>query len=103
MSETDHPMALPIYTSDRDNSMRFKPIQARGDFVPPHLNHSISSKKKKRLGVWSYCFVTFLSMYFTLGKVQFHQSALIYVAMVTMQLFCLFLKTRIAIVFQVST
>ena len=39
-------------------------------FMPPHLNHSISSK---RLGVWSYCFVTFLSMYFTFRKVQFHQ------------------------------
>ena len=45
--------------------------------------------------------MTFLSMYFPLRKVQFHQSALRYVAMATMQLFGLFLKTRIAIVFQV--
>ena len=37
-------------------------------FVPPHLKHSISSKL---LGVWSYCFVTFLSMYFPFRKVQF--------------------------------
>ena len=76
----------------------FNPIPDRGHFVPPHLNHSISPK---RLGVWSYCFVTFLSMYFPLRKVQFHQSALMYVAMATMHLFGLFLKTRIAIVFQV--
>ena len=41
------------------------PIQARGHFVPPHRNHSISSK---RLGVWSYCFVTFFSMYFLFRK-----------------------------------
>ena len=65
---------------------------------PPHLNHSISSK---RLGVWSYCFVTFLSMYFPLRKAQFHQSAFMYVAMAIMQLFVLFLKTPIAICFQV--
>ena len=76
----------------------FNPIQARGALCAPHLNDSISSK---RLGVWIYCFVTFLSMYFPLRKVQFHQSALMYVAMATMQLFGLFLKTRIAIVFQV--
>ena len=69
-----------------------------GHFVPPHLNHSISSK---RLGLWSYCLVTFLSMSFSFRKVQFHQSALMYVAMATMQLFGLFLKTRIAIVFLV--
>ena len=41
-------------------------IQAMVHVVPPHLNHNISSK---RLGVWSYCFVTFLSMYFPLSKV----------------------------------
>ena len=71
-----------------------------GHIVPlnPHQTHSISSK---RLGVWSYCFVTFLSMYFPFRKVQFHRSALMYVAMATIKLFGLFLKTRIAIVFQV--
>ena len=74
------------------------PIQARGALCAPSLNHSISSK---RLGVWSYCFVTFLSIYFPIRKVHFHQSALMYVAMATMQLFGLFLKTWIAIVFQV--
>ena len=76
------------------------PIHAARHFVPlpPHLNHSISSK---RLGVWSYCFRTFLSMYFPFRQVHFHQSGLMYVAMATMQLFGLFLKTRIAIVFQV--
>ena len=67
-------------------------------FVPPHLNHIISSK---RLGFWSYCFGTFLYMYNPFRKVQFHQSALMYVAMATTQLFGLFLKTQIAIVFQV--
>ena len=36
-----------------------------------------------------------------LRKVQFHQSALMYVAMATMQLFGSFLNTIIAIVFQV--
>ena len=45
--------------------------------------------------------MTFLSMHFPLRKVQFHQSALRYVAMATMQLFGLFLKTRVSIVFQV--
>ena len=61
------------------------------------LNHSISSK---RLRVLSYRLVTF-SMYFPFRKVQFQQSALMYVAMATMHLFGLFLKTRIATVFQV--
>ena len=42
-----------------------------------------------------------LYIYFPLRKVQFHPSALMYVAMATMQLFGLFLKTQIAIVFQV--
>ena len=69
-----------------------------GGTLCPYLNHCISSK---RLGVWSYCFVTFLSMYFPFRKVQFHQSALMYVAMATMQLFGLFWKTWIAIAFPV--
>ena len=77
----------------------FNPIQARGGTLcPPHLYHSISSK---RLGVWSYCFVTFLSMRFPFRKVQFHQSAFISVAMATMQLFGLLLKTQISNIFQV--
>ena len=63
----------------------------------PHLNHNISSK---RLRVRSYCFVTFLSMYFPLRKVQFYQSALMYVAMATMQIFSNILKTQISIVFR---
>ena len=74
------------------------PIQARGHIVPPHKSHSISSKW---LEVWSYYFVTFLSMHFPFRKVQFHQSAVIYVAMATMQLFGLFWKIQITIVFQV--
>ena len=45
--------------------------------------------------------MTFLAMYSLLRKVQLHQLALMYVAMATMQLFGLFLKTRISIVFQV--
>ena len=40
-------------------------------------------------------------MHFSFKKVQFHQSALMYVAMTTMQLFGLFLKSQISIVFQV--
>ena len=80
----------------------FTPVHTCPDlsehFVPPYLNHSISSK---RLGVWSDCFVAFISLYFSLRKVQFHQSALLYVAMATMHLCSLFLKTQIAIVFQV--
>ena len=40
-------------------------------------------------------------MYFPLRKVQFHRSALMYVAMATMQLFGLFLKSQIDIVLQV--
>ena len=73
------------------------PIQARGHIVPPHQNHSTSSKQ---LVVWIYCFVTFLSMYFPFRKVQFHQSALKYVAMATIQLFGLISKTRMSIVFK---
>ena len=80
----------------------FNPIQTRRGrgptLCPPHQNHSISSK---RLGVWIYCVVTFLSMYFPFRKVHFHQSALMYVAMATIQLFSLILKTRISIIFQV--
>ena len=45
--------------------------------------------------------MTGLSMYFPLRKDQFHQSALMNVAMATMQLFGLFLKTQFANVFQV--
>ena len=45
--------------------------------------------------------MTFLSMYFPFRKVQFQQSAFMYAAMATMQLFGLFLKTQIAIVFLV--
>ena len=66
--------------------------------MPPHLYHSISPK---RLGVWSYYLVNFLSMYIPFRKVQFHQLAFRYVAMATMQLFGLFLETQISIVFQV--
>ena len=63
------------------------------------LNHSISSKRPE---VGSYCFATFLSMYFPFTKVQLHQLALLmYVAMETIQLFGLYWKTRISIVFQV--
>ena len=53
-----------------------------GHFVLFHLYHSIYLK---RLGVWSCCFVTFLSMYFSFRKVQFHQSVLMDVAMATVQ------------------
>ena len=45
--------------------------------------------------------MNFLSMYIPLRKVQLHRSALMYVAMATMQLFGLFLKIQISIVFQV--
>ena len=45
--------------------------------------------------------MTFLSLHFPLRKVQFHQSALMYVAMAATLLFGLFLKTRISIVFQI--
>ena len=80
-------------------SATLNPIQARGSTLcPPHLYHSISPK---RLGVWSYCLVNFLPMYIPFRKVQFHQSALMYVAMATIQFFGLFLKTQISIIFQV--
>ena len=45
--------------------------------------------------------MTFLSMHFPFRKVQFHQSTLMYAAIANMQLFGLFLKTRICNVFQV--
>ena len=45
--------------------------------------------------------MAFLPGNFPFRKFQFHESALMYVAMAIMQLFGLFLKTRIAIVFQV--
>ena len=76
----------------------FNPSRPRGYVVPPQQNPSICSK---RLGVWSFCFVTFLSRNFPFRKIQFHQSALRYVAMATIQLFRTILKTRISIVFQV--
>ena len=78
--------------------VHFNPIQVTGHFVPPHINHSISSK---RLGVWSYGFVNFRFIYFPFRKVQFHQSARMQVALATMQLIGLFLKTQITFVFQV--
>ena len=45
--------------------------------------------------------MNFLSMNFPFRKVQFHQSAFLYVAMATIQFFGLFLKTQISIAFQV--
>ena len=71
-----------------------------GAHCAPYQNHRISSK---RLGVWSFCFMTFLSGKFPFQKFQFHQSALMYmyVVMATIQLFSIILKTRISIVFQV--
>ena len=47
------------------NFYRFNPIQAREHIVPLHQFHSISSK---RLGVWSFCFVSFLSRNFPFSK-----------------------------------
>ena len=70
------------------------PIQARGHIVHPYQNYRPSSKQ---LGVWSFCFMTFLSGNIPFRKFQFHQSAL----MVTIQLFSIIFKTRISIVFQV--
>ena len=72
--------------------------QPGATLCPPYQNHRISSK---RFGVWSCCFTTFLSDKFPFRKFQFHQSALLYVAMATIQLFSIILKTRISIVFQV--
>ena len=71
----------------------------RGHIVPPHHNQNISSK---RVGVWRFRFGTFLSMNFPFRKVYFHHSTLMYVAMATIQLFGLTVKTRIFIVFQVT-
>ena len=80
--------AAMCYCSHRRQGSRraLNPIQERGHFVPPHLNHSISSK---RLGFWSYGFVNFRFMYLPFRKVQVHQSVPMYVAMATMQLFWL--------------
>ena len=39
-----------------------QPYPCQGGTLCPHQNHSISSK---RLGIWSLCFVPFLSMYFS--------------------------------------
>ena len=52
---------------------------------------------------WSleFLFGEFSFYVYFFQKVQLHQSALMYVAMATMQLFGLFLNTRISIVFQV--
>ena len=46
--------------SHTQSTLLFLPLtlsRQGGHFVPPHLYHSISSK---RLGVWSYCFVKFI-------------------------------------------
>ena len=77
----------PHTNLQRNNNLN--PVQARGYIVPPPLNRSISSK---RLGVRSFCFVTFLSWNFPFRKVQFHQSAIMYVFMATIQLYGLTLK-----------
>ena len=69
-----------------------------GHIVPLYQNHRISSK---RLGVWSFCFMTYLCDKFPFRKFQFHQSALMYVPMATIQLFSIIFKTQISIVFQV--
>ena len=45
--------------------------------------------------------MSFLSRNFPFRKVQLHQSALVYVAMVMMQLFGLISKTRVSFVFDV--
>ena len=58
------------------------PIQAKGHIVPQ--NHGISSNL---LGVRSCCFIAFLAGKFSFRKVQFHQSAVIHVAMATKQQF----------------
>ena len=91
MAISRHQNPWPIY------KVRFNPIQARvAHCAPSHQNHSISSKR-----VWSYCFVTFLSRYLPFRKAQFHQSALMYVAISTIQFSGFILKTRISIVFKV--
>ena len=47
--------------------------------------------------MWSYCLVNFISMHIPFRKIQFHQAALMYVAMATMQLSAYFwiLKSRL--------
>ena len=76
----------------------FNPIQARGHYVStsPKSQHIFQTAWSLELLICD-----FSSMYFPLRKVQFYQSALMHVAMATMQLFGLFFKTEIAIVFQV--
>ena len=64
-----------------------------GHIVHPSQNHKMSSEW---LVVWSFGFVTFLFMEF-----QFHQSAIMYLAMGAIQLFSIILKTQTSIVFQV--
>ena len=76
----------------------FNPIQARGHFVHP-------SPKSQHIfkTVWSFelrlCDFSFYV--FFIQKSSVPPSALIYVAMATVQFFGLFLKSRISIVFQV--
>ena len=75
------------------------PIQARGGaHCAPYQNHSTVSK---RLGVLSYCFVTFISMYFPFRKVQFHQTASCMLPWQPFNFFGIILKTLISIIFQV--
>ena len=68
-----------------------------GAHCSPFQNHRMSSK---RLEVWTSCFMTFLSGNFPFRKFQFYQSALMYVAMATIQLFGPISKIQISIVFQ---
>ena len=81
-----------------ESQSNFNPIQARGAHCAP-------SPKSQHIfkTVWSLEFpLCDFSFYeFPFWKVQFNQSALMYVAMATIQLFGLILKTWISIVFQV--
>ena len=83
---------FPLYMAE------LNPIQAREHFVSPSPKSQHIFKTAWSLELLLY---DFLSIYFPFRKVRFHQSALMYVATATIQLFGLFLKTRFAIVFQV--
>ena len=70
----------------------------RGHIVPPHLNHSITSK---RLWVRSYCFVTLLSRFLSIQTISVPPTSPQVCCHVNHTTFWPILKTRISIVFQV--
>ena len=78
---------------------KINPIQARGGTLCPLTK--ITADLQNGLEFRVTALWLFFLYIFSFRKVQFHQPVLLYVAMATIRLFCLILKSQISIVFQV--